>query len=103
MDNKDKEKYIEERNDKSKAFKKDQEKQLNVIKWSCPLMIYQLMKLNMNDKKNEIKKKQNTAPPARGLNQKPATLEAGFWLQDIIAFSFKVMCRIAFYQFSAAL
>ena len=28
LDNKDKEKYIEERNDKSKAFKKNQEKQL---------------------------------------------------------------------------
>lgn len=28
MDNKDKEKYIEERNDKSKAFKENQEKQL---------------------------------------------------------------------------
>jgi hypothetical protein len=28
LDNKDKEKYLEERNDKSKAFKKDQEKQL---------------------------------------------------------------------------
>ncbi|MEK4010340.1 hypothetical protein [Peribacillus sp. FSL M8-0224] len=28
MDNKDKEKYIVERNDKSKAFKKNQEKQL---------------------------------------------------------------------------
>ena len=41
-------------------------------------MIYQLMKFNMNDKKNEIKKKQNTAPPARGFNQKPAHSEAGF-------------------------
>jgi hypothetical protein len=28
LDNKDKEKYLEERNDKSKAFKKNQEKQL---------------------------------------------------------------------------
>lgn len=28
LDNKDKEKYIEERNDKAKAFKKNQEKQL---------------------------------------------------------------------------
>ncbi|CAH0218933.1 hypothetical protein SRABI96_02361 [Peribacillus sp. Bi96] len=28
MDNKDKEKYLEERNDKSKAFKENQEKQL---------------------------------------------------------------------------
>jgi hypothetical protein len=28
LDNKDKEKYVEERNDKSKAFKENQEKQL---------------------------------------------------------------------------
>ncbi len=64
LDNKDKEKYLEERNDKSKAFKKNQEKQLERDQVVMPIDDLPIDEIKYEHQEERNKKKQSTAPPS---------------------------------------
>ncbi|MGE7183441.1 hypothetical protein ACQKKK_05420 [Peribacillus sp. NPDC006672] len=56
MDSKDKEKYLEERNDKSKAFKKNQEKQLERDQVVMPIEDLPIDEINYERQEERNKK-----------------------------------------------
>ncbi|MFB7637847.1 hypothetical protein [Peribacillus butanolivorans] len=80
MDNKDKEKFLEERNNKSKAFKENQEKQLERDQVVMPIEDLPIDEIKY-EREEERKRKLNNVPPAKDFKEKTSKSKAGFFFK----------------------
>ncbi|MED3688032.1 hypothetical protein P4534_04170 [Peribacillus butanolivorans] len=81
MDNKDKEKFLEECNNRSKAFKENQEKQLERDQVVMPIEDLPIDEIKYEREEERNKKELNNVPPAKDFKEKTSQSKAGFFFK----------------------